>query len=87
MEMLSLVIATAILVSLRAFQSQNVIHKYYSHAVLTSFAMAFAEVTVIVNVVQNGLDSAIFVGLGGAVGVVFAMWFHPKFIQKVIIDK
>ena len=87
MEMLSLIIATFILLALRAFQSQNVIHRYFGHAVITSFAMAFAEVTVIVNVVNAGIDSAIFVGLGGAFGVVFAMWVHPKFIQKVIIDK
>jgi len=86
-ESLSLVLATAILVSLRAIQQQNVLHKYYTHAAITSFLMAFAEVTVIVTVVSQGFSSAIYVGAGGAIGVCFAMWFHPKYIQKNNKDK
>jgi len=86
-QYLTLVIATSVLVALRAFQGQNVIHKFYYHAVITSFLLAIAEVTVIVNIVNHGLESAIYVGLGGAMGVVFAMWSHPKFVQKVNKDK
>ena len=82
MESLILVLATAWLVCLRAFQSENVIHGHYWLAVLTSYGMAFGEITLILYVVNLGFDSAIYVGTGGAIGVTCAMYIHRKYVQK-----
>jgi len=79
---IQLLLASAFLVALRAFQSQNVIHGNYKLAVLTSFGMAIGEITVILNIVNNGWGSVMWVGAGGAMGVCFAMYFHRKYIQK-----
>ena len=81
-QSLQLVLATAFLVAMRGFQSQNVIHGNYRLAVLTSFAMAVGEITLILNVVNVGWESAVWVGLGGAIGICFAMYTHRKFVQK-----
>jgi len=81
-QIFQLVFATAFLVSLRAFQSQNVIHGNYKLAVLTSFGMAVGEITLILNVVNIGWGSAIWVGTGGAIGVCLAMYTHRKYVQK-----
>jgi len=81
-QIFQLVFATAFLVALRAFQSQNVIHGNYKLAVLTSFGMAVGEITLILNVVNIGWGSAIWVGTGGAIGVCLAMYTHRKYVQK-----
>jgi len=82
-QALSLIFATAFLVALRAFQSQNVIHGNYKLAVLTSYGMAIGEITLILNVVNIGWGSAVWVGTGGAIGVCLAMYGHRKFVQKM----
>ena len=82
LQALQLVLATAFLVSLRAFQSQNVIHGNYRLAIITSYGMAVGEITLILNVVNVGWGSAIWVGTGGALGVVCAMYCHRRFVQK-----
>lgn len=73
--------ATAILVFLRAFQQKNVMGQHYFLAALTSFLIAFAEVTVIVGVVKTEWDAAPWIGTGGAIGVVLAMMFHEKLVS------
>lgn len=70
------------LVALRAFQQQNVIHKYYYWAVVTSYCLAFAEIALIINVVHMGWAAGWWVGTGGALGVVTAMYMHKRFVQK-----
>jgi len=82
LESLSLVFATAFLVAMRAFQSQNVIHGHYKLAVITSYAMAIGEITLVLNIVNVGWGSFIWVGTGGAIGVCFAMFSHRKFVQR-----
>jgi len=78
---LLLVASAFVLVALRAFQSQNVVHGFYWWAALTSYALAFGEIALILYVVQQGWASAIFVGTGGALGVTFAMFVHRKYIN------
>jgi len=82
-ELVMLSMATAALVSARAFQSQNVIHGKYLLAVLTSYAMAIGEVTLIMYIVKQGWESIPYVGTGGAIGVVTAMYLHRKYVQKI----
>jgi len=81
-QIFQLIFATAFLVALRAFQSQNVIHGNYRLAIITSFGMAVGEITLILNVVNVGWGSAVWVGTGGAIGVCLAMYGHRRFVQK-----
>ena len=69
-------------VALRAFQQQNVVHGYYKWAVLTSYALAFADIAIVLSVVASGWPVALWIGSGGALGVTFAMFMHKKFIHK-----
>lgn len=76
MAMVLLTISAAALVFLRAWQQQNVIHGYYWWAGATSYAIAVADVTVLLTVVDRGMQSIAFLGTGGAIGVVSAMFLH-----------
>lgn len=73
-----LVIATAVLVFLRAIQQQNVIHGHYIAAALTPFGIAAAEVALVLFVVDTGWSSIPYVGTGGAIGVVAGMYSHRR---------
>ena len=79
--MIILLVVTALLVFLRAFQSQNVVCGYYWWSVLTSYGMAIGEVAVVLIVVEAGWPSIPWVGTGGAIGVVLAMYIHRKHLQ------
>ena len=76
--MITLSAATFLLVFLRAWQQQNVIHGWYFWAVITSYGLALADVLVVIGVVKYGLSAIPFVGTGGALGVVCAMKLHRK---------
>ena len=79
--MIILLVVTALLVFLRAFQSQNVVCGYYWWAVFTSYGMAIGEVAVVLIVVEAGWPSIPWVGTGGAIGVITAMYIHRKHLQ------
>jgi len=79
--MILLLIVTALLVFLRAFQSQNIVHGFYWWAIGTSYIMAIGEVGVVLFVVDKGWASIPWVGTGGAIGVVLAMYVHRKHLQ------
>jgi len=79
--MILLLIVTALLVFLRAFQSQNIVHGFYWWAIGTSYIMAIGEVAVVLFVVDKGWASIPWVGTGGAIGVVLAMYVHRKHLQ------
>ena len=72
-------------VALRAFQQQNVIHGCYRLAVITSYGLAFADIAVVLSVVSMGWAAALWIGTGGALGVVFAMYTHAKYVKKKVV--
>jgi Na+/alanine symporter len=80
--MFGLLFVTAVLVFLRAFQSQNVVHGHYRAAVFTSYAMAIAEVMLVLYIIDGGVNTIPWIGSGGALGVVGGMYFHRKYLQK-----
>ncbi len=80
--MILLLVATTIMVFLRATQQQNVIHGYYKWAAITSYALAIMEVSVIYTVASVGYSSILWVGTGGAIGVTLSMYIHRKYITK-----
>ena len=76
-------IATFFLVFLRAIQQQNVIGGHLYMAACTSYFIAIAEVTVIYWVASTGFDAVLWVGTGGACGVVLAMLSHRKIADLI----
>ena len=76
--MIVLLFATMFLVFLRAFQTQNVIHKHYISAVGTSYLMAIGEVAMVLYVVEIGWSAIPWIGTGGAIGVTLSMYLHGK---------
>ena len=72
-------------VALRAFQQQNVIHRCYRLAMVTSYGLAFADIAIVLSVVSMGWAAALWIGTGGALGVVFAMYVHAKYFQKHLV--
>jgi uncharacterized membrane protein len=79
-----LLFATMLLVFLRAFQTQNVIHKHYLSAVGTSYLMAIGEVTLVLMVVEIGWTAIPWIGTGGALGVTLSMYVHNRCFKKEI---
>ena len=80
--MILLLLATVLLVFLRAFQTQNVIHKHYLSAVGTSYLMAIGEVTLVLMVVEIGWSAIPWIGTGGALGVTLSMYVHERCFKK-----
>jgi hypothetical protein len=79
-----LLIAFAVfcLVTLRVFQQKNAQHEYYVWGVLTSYGIAFAEIALILNVVEMGYAAGWYVGSGGALGFITALYIHKRFVRK-----
>lgn len=75
---MKLLVATFVLVFLRALQQQNVIHGHYVWAVFTAYGIAIGEVAVVLWVVYTGWAAIAWTGTGGALGVVAAMWMHRR---------
>ena len=67
---------TALLIFARAIQQQNVIGGHYMAAALTPYAIAAAEVATVLIVVETGWSAIPWVGTGGAIGAVSAMYVH-----------
>ena len=65
----------------RAIQQLNVVGRHFVAAALTPFAIATAEVAVVLLVVKTGWSSIPAVGLGGAIGATAAMAAHPLVIR------
>jgi len=75
---MKILLATFALVFLRALQSQNIIHGHYIAASITPYALAIAEVSNIVWVVQTGWSAIPWSGTGGMLGATLAMYVHRK---------
>ena len=79
---MSLLLATAALVFLRAIQQQNVIHGHYVMAAITPYGIAIAEVAMVLFVVDTGWPSIPWVGTGGAIGVIAGMIVHRRIFRR-----
>jgi hypothetical protein len=74
--------ATFALVFLRAIQQQNVIGGHYVLAAITPYAIAIAEVASVLWVVSIGWTAIPWVGTGGALGVLAAMYVHRRYFRR-----
>ena len=66
------------------FQSRNVNTGQYGWAAGTSFAISLFQAMVWRKVTADdaGAIEALIYALGGAVGIVLAMWVHARFIHR-----
>lgn len=71
-------IASFCIVFLKAMQQQNVIHRQYWLAALTSYGLAVCEVAVLLIVIDAGWPAVPWIGTGGAIGVTLAMFTHKR---------
>ena len=57
--------------------------KHYIAASLTPFAIAAAEVAVMLQVIEHTWSAVPWIGLGGAIGVTSAMALHGRIKEMV----
>ena len=79
---MTLFLASFVTVFLLVFQQQNVIHRLYFWAVITSFGITLGQVYIIRGIA--GDDSFVSVAMmmaGGAVGVVASMFLHGRLVR------
>lgn len=76
---MQILLATFALVFLRGLQQQFVIHGNWKTAALTPYLIACAEVSSVLLVVDKGWSAIPWVGTGGALGILTAMWLHRKY--------
>ena len=76
---MSAIIATFFLVFGKAWQQQNVIHRQFAMAAVTSYFLALCEVAVLLIIVDKGWSAVLWVGTGGALGVTCSMYLHRRF--------
>lgn len=70
-------------VFLKAIQQQNITGGHYAASFVTSFLIAAAEGGVIASIATQGFYTAIFVGTGGGLGVMLAIWSHGRIMQAL----
>lgn len=72
-----------IMVFLKAWQQQNVIHRQYYWVMPTSIALAFVEVYMIFTVAHRGFGPIIIpIALGSALGCMVSMWLHDRVLNR-----
>ena len=80
-----LAFTTFLMVFLLAFQTQNVMHKLYFNAAMTSMAIAVAQFVTIREVISGEWWSVLGMGIGGACGVTLSIFIHTKYIRKEVV--
>jgi len=69
-------------VFLLGFQQKNVMHDKYWGAIFTSFLISMSQFTIYREVVAADTWDWVYMGIGGAVGIVSSMYIHNKLRKK-----
>ena len=77
-----LFIASFLLVGLLGLQSKNVQHSRYLSAALTSMAITIANFVFVKVVATGGLDMMFTGMVGGACGIIVAIYAHDHHLMK-----
>lgn len=64
------------------FQQQNVIHRHFVSAALTSFVIGACQIFLWRTLPDANSQQIIATMLGGPVGIVAAMWAHPVLLKR-----
>ena len=73
---------TFVSVFLLGFQQKNVMHDKYWMAMVTSFCIAFAQFTVYREAAMASPWDWVYMGVGGALGIVSSMYLHNKLRKR-----
>jgi hypothetical protein len=74
--------ATLLLVFGRAVQQLNVTGGHYLAAAVTPFLIAAGEIAVVGVIVVDGWAAWPWIGTGGGIGAVSAMWIHRRIVAR-----
>ena len=77
-----LFIASFFLVGLLGLQSKNVQHSRYLAAALTSMAISLSNFIFVKIVTTGGLDTLLVTCIGGASGIMVAIYAHDHHLTK-----
>ncbi len=77
-----ILLATAALVFTRAIQQQNVTGGHYVAAIITPLFIAASEVAIVLLVVETRWIAIPWMGAGGAIGAVSAMFVHKRIFKR-----
>ncbi len=82
MELILGGIAAFVMVFLKGLQTQNVIHRKYLSAAVTSWLMAGADIALISFIVKSGWDMLMPLGIGAMLGILLSIYIHGKYINR-----
>ena len=82
-----LLVSTALLVFMRAAQGLNVFYGHYILAAITPYFIACGEVAGTLFVVHIGWAAVPWVGTGGAIGAVTAMYSHKRLRARLAVKQ
>lgn len=84
MSYAAIFLASFVYVMLRAFQQRNVAFDAHWWVIPTSYGMAVLDIYLISSFARQGWGLAlVFVyGSAGALGSLFAMWFHKRYVTR-----
>jgi len=82
MVYIGLFLSTFFFVFLAVFQQQNVIHRHYKSAVVTSMLIAVAQFVMITSVVASDWYGVLAMGFGGAGAVTLSMYSHGRIFKR-----
>ncbi len=68
-------------VFLLVFQQQNVIHRQYMWAGVTSVLITASQFVVVKGIAKGGLEEMLFMAVGGVLGVLSSMSLHERLIH------
>lgn len=81
-EYIILFIASFFLVGLLGLQSKNVQHSRYLAAATTSMAISLSNFIFVKSVAVGGIDTLLIVMVGGASGIMAAIYAHDHHLMK-----
>lgn len=64
------------------FQQQNVIHRHFKSAAITSFAIGSCQIFLWRHMPAADAVQIAATLLGGPAGITAAMWLHPKLLKR-----
>lgn len=82
MSHLALFLSAFFTVFLLGFQQKNVHGEHYAAAVLTSFGIGSAQIFLWRLIPSADIGQIAATLAGGPVGIVAAMWLHPRLMRK-----
>ena len=75
-------VSSLVLVFLKAFQQQNVVHENWALVPFVSMGLAVTEVAIVLFVVNTGWAAIPWMGTGAGLGALGAMWLHKKLFRR-----